>query len=196
MKKLVLLVVFMLCFSVLISGEKWKGYNLVKIKNVKVEWVVDGDTVNVIPKYESVFGHGKITSAKVDGYKVYLHKVYGKKVMKIRMLGLECSELKRCKKRNGRKLSNYECKKEKRKGKKAHKKLISIIKKKKIDLICLEKNGVIKFDNDKFKRSLCYIEYNGEDIGAKMSKTPWCWDYNHKYPHPRENTYVDKEIKK
>ena len=122
-----------------------------KIKNVPVSWIVDGDTLNVIPEFYDFKKNYKIQKGKSKklnpkkiatamvkigkkSFKIKLHKVRKKYIMKIRVVGLECAETKKCKKRKGKSLSRAECRTEKKKGKKALKKLIHLIKTKKVDL--------------------------------------------------------------
>ncbi len=109
---------------------------------------------------------------------------------KIRIIGIECPEIRRGKKCRAEALkANTTCDEQKRLG--------FLAKKAAKDLIL--NNGPVKLECEYevckvgyFGRALRYIRLSdGRDFGLEMIRSGHCRDCSKKYPHPREKNYKE-----
>jgi micrococcal nuclease len=129
-------------------------------KNVFVEWVYDGDTIRVV---------------ETD-----------KRRIKVRVRGIDCPESRhneKCEREGKRGLPN--CAQQIPMGKKAKKRALELLFKKRVSLVCED-----KCQTDKYGRALRYVHLqDGRDFGLLMIREGLCQDLSHKFPHPRSASY-------
>ncbi len=129
-----------------------------------VEWVYDGDTVRVI--------------------------VDTQKKMDVRVRGIDCPESRQNDKcARDAQYGGKGCRWQIPHGRKAKRRAIKLLAKKRINLKC---GG--KCEPDSYKRALRYIHLpDGRDFGLLMLLEGLCEDISRRFPHPRSSEYKEAE---
>jgi endonuclease YncB( thermonuclease family) len=141
----------------------------------KVQWVIDGDTFKVCPDDDSCDRDEQI---------------------KIRIKGLECPESSQqaCDRK-----PDDDCEKYIPIGKRAKKVAIGTLKNRFVTLIPTGEDG--EFESGGYGRPLAYVEMDEDDVkgsdetdyGLIMIQRGLCYDFSHRYPHPREDEYREEQ---